>query len=361
MMIYISAFINAVLLSVIFTPITSFIAKKIGAVDLPNNRKIHEKVVPRLGGVAIYLSFLISILIHFDYISKHIRGLIFGSLIIVICGIWDDIKELNYKTKLLFQLIASIVLMSHGVMINKVSILSVDGASFMNLGWLSIPISILWIIGVTNAVNLIDGLDGLACGLATISSVFLFIIFIFTGNPAMALMIIALAGSCLGFLPYNFNPARIFMGDTGSMFLGFILAGMSIQGTVKYATTIIMFIPLLIIGLPLYDTLVTMLRRFIQGSSIMEPDKQHFHHRMLSMGLNQKQVAILSYIVNIVLGILALIILFSDNSNMLIIILAITVITLFMIVENFIFTKKNNNISNSVKTNIELEKEKTDI
>lgn len=343
MNIYLSAFITAVVLSVILTPIICLLAIKIGAVDKPNNRKIHNKIIPRLGGLSIYISFVISVLLHFSYLSKHTKGLLLGSLIIVICGVWDDLKELNYKVKLIFQLVASLTLISHDVLITKVSILSTDGTSFISLGLLSIPITILWVIGVTNAVNLIDGLDGLACGLSAISSVFLFVIFVLTGNTTMALMIIILAGSCLGFLPYNFNPARIFMGDTGSMFLGFILAGMSIQGTVKYATTIIMFVPLLIIGLPLYDTLVTMLRRFIQGGSIMEPDKQHFHHRMLSMGLNQKQVALLSYFVNILLGILAILILFVENISFLIIITIIILIIIFMILENYIFSKKKTN------------------
>ena len=282
---------------------------------------------------------MISVLFNFEYISRHTRGLLLGSLVIVICGVWDDIKELNYKVKLLFQLFASFILISHNVVITKVSILSTDGTSFLNLGLLSIPITIIWVIGVTNAVNLIDGLDGLACGLSAISSIFLFIIFVLTGNATMAMMIIILAGACLGFLPYNFNPARIFMGDTGSMFLGFILSGMAIQGTVKYATTIIMFVPLLVIGLPLYDTIVTMLRRFIQGSSIMEPDKQHFHHRLLSMGLNQKQVAILSYIVNILLGLLAILILFVENISFIIILSIILLILVFMILENYIYTK----------------------
>lgn len=336
---YFLAFITAIIISALLTPFVIIFAKKIGAMDSPNYRKIHSNVIPRLGGLAIYISFIISVLIHFKYISTHIKGLLLGSLIIVICGVVDDIKELNYKTKLIFQFIASLVLIYHDVLIKKVSILSIDGASYLNLGWLSIPLTIIWVIGVTNAVNLIDGLDGLACGLASISSLFLFSIFILTGNTSMALMVIILAGACLGFLPYNFNPAKIFMGDTGSMFLGFILAGMSIQGTVKYATTIILFVPLLVIGLPLYDTLVTMLRRFMQGSSIMSPDRQHFHHRMLSLGLNQKQVALLSYAVNILLGILALIILFLENVNILIIILIVFFIIIFMIIENYIYTK----------------------
>lgn len=339
MLTYFLACITAIIISISITPIVIIFAKTIGAMDSPNYRKIHSTVIPRLGGLAIYISFIISVFIHFEYISIHIKGLLLGSLIIVICGVIDDIKELNYKTKLIFQFIASFILIYHDVLIKKVSILSVDGASYLNLGCLSIPITILWVIGVTNAVNLIDGLDGLACGLASISSVFLFIIFILTGNSSMALMIIILVGACVGFLPYNFNPAKIFMGDTGSMFLGFILAGMSIQGTVKYATTIILFIPLLIIGLPLYDTLVTMLRRFIQGSSIMSPDRQHFHHRMLSLGLNQKQVALISYAINILLGILALIILFLENVNILIIILITFFIIIFMIIENYIYTK----------------------
>ena len=327
-------------LSIAITPLIRILAIKIGAVDKPNHRKIHNKIIPRLGGLSIYLSFVISIFINYNYSNKHIKGLLISSLIIVLCGIWDDIKELNYKVKLIFQLLASLVLISHDIIINRISILSIDGASFIDLGILSIPITIIWVIGVTNAVNLIDGLDGLACGLSAISSIFLFIIFIVIGNTTMALMVLILAGACLGFLPYNFNPAKIFMGDTGSMFLGFILAGMSIQGTVKYATTIIMFVPLAIIGLPLYDTLVTIIRRFTQGESIMSPDKQHFHHRMLLMGLNQKQVALLSYLVNILLGLLTISILFVENINKKVITLIIIFVITFIVLENHIYNKK---------------------
>lgn len=338
---YIHAFITGIILSLLSTPLVIWFAKKIGAVDKPNYRKIHTASIPRLGGLAIYCSFIISTLIHFKYISNHTKGLLLGSLIIVACGILDDIKELNPKTKLIFQAIATLILIIFDISIKKVSILSIDGASYINLGWLSIPLTVIWVIGVTNAMNLIDGLDGLACGLASISSMFLFIIFILTGNTSMALMIIILAGACIGFLPYNFNPAKIFMGDTGSMFLGFILAGMSIQGTVKYATTIILIVPLLIIGLPLYDTLVTMLRRFMQGNAIMSPDKQHFHHRMLSLGLNQKQVALVSYFINIILGLLSLIILFANNIRTIAIVLISFFVLVFVIFENYIYIKRS--------------------
>lgn len=341
MNIYLKAFLIASFLSIVLTPLVKILAIKIGAVDKPNYRKIHTKLTPRLGGLAIFLSFIISILLSFNYSNKSIKGLLIGSFIIVLCGVIDDIKELNYKTKLVFQLIASIVLITHGICITKISILSIDGTSFIDLGVLSVPITLLWLIGVTNAINLIDGLDGLACGLASISSIFLFIIFIATGNNTMALMIIILAGSCLGFLPYNFNPAKIFMGDTGSMFLGFILAGMSIQGTVKYAATIIMFAPILIIGLPLYDTLVTMLRRFIQGESIMSPDKQHFHHRMLSLGLKQKQVALISYLINTLLGLLAISVLFIEDISTNLIVSAFIILAISVILENYVYTKKS--------------------
>lgn len=340
MNIQLKSFLTAIILSLLITPIIRIFAIKIGAVDKPNYRKIHTALIPRLGGLAIYLSFIISVFLGFDYTNKSINGLVIGSFIIVVCGVIDDIKELNYKTKLLFQLIAALVLIAHDICITKISVLSIDGTSFMNLGILSIPITIIWVIGVTNAINLIDGLDGLACGLSSISSIFLFIIFTHIGNYTMALMIIILAGACIGFLPYNFNPAKIFMGDTGSMFLGFILAGMSIQGTVKYATTIILFAPLFIIGLPIYDTLITMLRRFIQGKSIMSPDKQHFHHRMLSLGLSQKQVALISYLVNILLGLLAVSILFIESVNITIIVSTLILIIFFFVLENYVFTKK---------------------
>lgn len=346
--IYLKAFLIAIILSLLLTPLIKILAIKIGAVDKPNHRKIHTNLIPRLGGFAIYLSFVISVFLSFNYSNKSVKGLLLGSFIIVLCGVIDDIKELNYKTKLIFQFLATMALIIHNICITKISILSTDGTSFIDLGVLSIPVTLLWVIGVTNAMNLIDGLDGLACGLSSISSIFLFIIFIATGNNTMALMIIILAGACLGFLPYNFNPAKIFMGDTGSMFLGFILAGMSIQGTVKYAATIIMFAPILIIGLPLYDTLVTMLRRFIQGESIMSPDKQHFHHRMLSLGLTQKQVALISYLINTLLGLLAISVLFIEDISTNIIVSALIILTISIILENYVYTKnrEQKNIEN---------------
>lgn len=341
MNIFLTTFLTSLIIPLLITPMVMVLANKIGAVDRPNsNRKIHTKCTPRLGGLSIYISFIVTIALNYNILDNHLKGLLVGSLLIVACGILDDMKELTYKTKLVFQILAALMLIFNGISIDKISLFMSGSGKYIDLGALSIPITILWVVGVTNAINLIDGLDGLACGLSAISSIFLCIVSISTGNIPVALLLIIIAGASLGFLPYNFNPAKIFMGDTGSLFLGFSLAALSIQGTVKYATTIIVVIPLLTIGLPIYDTLVTIIRRFIQGKPIMAPDKQHFHHRMLSLGLSQKQVALLSYLINILLGFLAISIVFIKDVNIVFILGFIILLTSFIIVENFFYSKK---------------------
>ena len=334
------SFVVAFIFTVVFTPLIRKLALKIGAVDKPNDRKIHLEPIPRLGGLAIYLSFITTILINYNRLDNHIKGLLVGSAIIVLCGIIDDIKELNYRMKLIFQLIAALSLISNNICIDKLTIITSNGLTYLNLGAWSIPITIIWVIAITNAINLIDGLDGLACGLSTISFLFLTIISLSLGNVHMAIILAILIGACAGFLPYNFNPAKIFLGDTGSLFLGFILASMSIQGTMKYATTVIMIIPLFVLGLPIYDTINITIRRLLKGQPITTPDKEHFHHRMLALGLSQKQVAILAYFVNILLGLLAISIIFIDNRDIIVIIVVGTLLIIFAILDNLFYLKK---------------------
>ena len=173
---------------------------------------------------------------------------------------------------------------------------------YLSIGWINIPVTIIWIVGVTNAFNLIDGLDGLAAGIAFISSVTLMIISILNGRLEAAFLTAVLSGAILGFLPYNFNPASIFMGDTGSQLLGFLLAAISIEGAIKSATAFVIAVPILAFGLPIYDTLFAMIRRKVNGKSIMQADKGHLHHRLLDMGLSQKQAVIIMYFISSVLG-----------------------------------------------------------
>lgn len=308
---YISLIVSCIL-SLILTPIVRIIALKLNIVDIPNQRKVHKKPIPRIGGLAIYISFIIGVLLNYRLLNNHLRGFILGSIIIAICGILDDIYSLSYRTKLLFQTIAASVLIYNDIAITAVSLLPTKTSHLYSIGVLSIPLTLLWVIGITNAFNLIDGLDGLACGVSIISSTCLVIIAISTGNAPVALMLCILIGSCLGFLPYNFNPAQIFMGDSGSLFLGFSLAALSIQGTMKYAATLALIIPALVIGLPLYDTITTILRRIRHKQPIMLPDKGHFHHRWLQIGLTHRQVVLLGYLFNTSLGLIAVYI--STNS-----------------------------------------------
>lgn len=295
-------------ISAVSTPIVKKIAFKIGALDIPDgNRKIHKVVTPRLGGLAIYISFILNILI-FMHLNKDILGIIGGASIIVIGGILDDCKGLKPYQKILFQFAAIIVLISFNVSIKNISSSLFTTNNFVPVRYMGILITFLWVLGITNAMNLIDGLDGLASGICIIGSISLFIICVINGRFLSATLILILIGSILGFIPFNFNPASIFLGDTGSQFLGFILASISIQGAVKSATTIVLLIPIMILGVPIYDTLSTIIRRIVHKQPIMSADKEHLHHRLLKLGLTQKQVVLIMYIISIILNIGALII-----------------------------------------------------
>ena len=193
------------------------------------------------------------------------------------------------------------------------------------LGWLSIPISVFWIVGITNAVNLIDGLDGLACGVSTISSMTLLVIALTVSEPDVAVLTAALAGACIGFLPYNLNPAKIFMGDTGSTFLGFILATVSIQGLFKFYTIISFAVPFLMLGLPIFDTSFAILRRLAKGQSPMTPDRGHIHHRLIDMGFSQKQAVAVLYVISAILGLSAVVLTTSGVVKAMLLLVALCV------------------------------------
>ena len=191
------------------------------------------------------------------------------------------------------------------------------------LGWLSIPISVIWIVGITNAVNLIDGLDGLACGVSTISSMTMLVIALTVAEPDVALLMAALSGGCIGFLPYNLNPAKIFMGDTGSTFLGFVLATVSLQGLFKSYAIISFAVPFLMLGLPIFDTCFAILRRLARGQSPMAPDRGHIHHRLIDMGFNQKQAVAILYAISATLGLTAVVLTSSGEVKAIVLLLAV--------------------------------------
>ena len=276
--------------------------------DVPkDNRRMHNHPIPRMGGLAIFLGFLLSTLI-FVPMSSSMRGMLLGGVIIVILGIFDDIYALPALPKLLVQIAAALVAVLHGNVIQVLSNPNIFSENpYWTLGSLAVPLSVIWIVAITNAVNLIDGLDGLAVGVATISSLTMLVIAMLVSENVVALMMAALAGGCIGFMPYNLNPAKIFMGDTGSTFLGFVLATVSIQGLFKFYTIISFAVPFLMLGLPLFDTCFAILRRLAKGQSPMAPDRSHVHHRLIDMGFNQKQAVAILYVISAILGLSAVV------------------------------------------------------
>ena len=302
------AFTVAFLATFASTPLAEKLAYKIGAIDIPkDSRRMHKKPIPRLGGVAIFFGFVASMLC-FAVMTPEYIGIMIGATIIVALGILDDRKPIKAIIKFMVQIVAAVIVAYFGVRIEiftNPNLFSTD--NYLILGNLSIPVTVLWIVAVTNAVNLIDGLDGLAAGVASISSICLLIIALMVSETNTAIFTCCLAGACLGFLPYNFNPAKIFMGDSGSTFLGFMLACISIEGVFKGYAVISFAVPLLIMALPIFDTSVAILRRIKNKKPIMQPDRGHIHHKLIDMGFTQKQAVLILYSISGLLGLSAII------------------------------------------------------
>lgn len=300
------AFAVSLLVAYVMTPPVKRFAEKVGAIDVPrDNRRVHDHPIPRMGGLAIFIGFVLS-LIFFVPMSTKVLGLLVGSVIIAVMGGVDDIVSLNPWVKLAGQIVAALVAIRCGLVFDVISNPNIFAEeTYIEIGWLSIPLTMLWIVGCTNAVNLIDGLDGLAVGVSAISSMTMLIVSLFVSEPVVSIILAALTGACLGFMPYNLNPAKIFMGDVGSQLLGFVLSTASIMGLFKLHAIITFFVPLLALALPLADTSFAFFRRILHGQSPFKADKGHFHHRLLAMGLNQKQVVAVLYGISAVLGLLA--------------------------------------------------------
>lgn len=296
------ALICAVLLAYTLTPIVRVLAFKLGAIDIPrDNRRMHKKPIPRIGGLAIFLSFFVTALLFCD-ISRELLIVLFGGLLMVALGVLDDIYSLNPWVKLLWQLGVAVGTVLCGIRIDRISI----GDEFISLGIWSIPVTVLWIAGLTNAINLIDGLDGLSCGVSTISSIsILFVIIIQGGDFTSALITLILIGACCGFLPFNMNPAKIFMGDTGALFLGYTLSVISVQGMFKAHALISLVVPLIIFALPLADTTFAIIRRLLAGKSPFSADRGHLHHKLVDMGFTQKESVKILYSICGILGLVA--------------------------------------------------------
>ena len=294
-------FLLAMLVSYILTPYIKKLAFQIGAIDKPDQRKVHNRIMPRLGGLGIYIAFMIAVVASLEP-TWDLVGLLIGGTVITIIGVLDDKYQLPAKVKLLGQIVAACVLVLFDIRIEWVNN---PWGGYYYLDLLSIPITIFWVISFTNVVNLIDGLDGLAAGVSAIASLTVILVAIQMGYFDVAVLTAALAGGIIGFIRYNFNPATIFMGDTGSMFIGYMLAAISVYGAVKTATTVALFVPAIALGLPILDTAFAILRRYSNGRPIFQPDKGHLHHRLLAMGLDQKQAVLLMYAITAALGIAA--------------------------------------------------------
>ena len=292
--------------------------------DVPGEaRRVHDHPIPRMGGLAIFLGFIVSMLLFVD-ITQEVRGILLGSIIIVITGVIDDIISLRAWTKFLIQILSAVIAVLHGVVINVVSNPNVfSSQEAIVLGWLAIPLTVLWIVGITNSVNLIDGLDGLAVGVSTISCVTILVVALLVSEPNVALIVAALAGACIGFMPYNLNPAKIFMGDTGSTFLGYMLATVSIMGLFKFYAVISFAVPFLILGLPIFDTANAIIRRVAAGRSPMSPDRGHVHHKLIDMGFNQKQAVAILYAISATLGLTAVVLTSSGEVKAIVLLLAV--------------------------------------
>ncbi|MCR4429775.1 MAG: undecaprenyl/decaprenyl-phosphate alpha-N-acetylglucosaminyl 1-phosphate transferase [Tepidanaerobacteraceae bacterium] len=305
MPLYIYAFLTAMVIAYVTTPGVIKLAWKIGAIDVPRDaRRVHDRPIPRLGGLAIFVAFTAAGILTLPVESSTVKGMLLGGILIVMVGILDDIYCLSPKIKLAGQIAAAGILLLFGLKVEWVT--NPLGGMFY-LGKWSIPITLFWVVGITNTLNFIDGLDGLAAGISAIASITMMLVNLSLHQTNPALVTALLAGASVGFLPHNFNPARIFMGDTGAMFLGFMLSAVAIDGAVKSATAIALIVPILALGLPIFDTAFAILRRFMNGKPIMQADKGHLHHRLMAIGLSQKQAVLFMYSVSLSLGLCSII------------------------------------------------------
>ena len=339
MLTYIVAFCLALLVSAMVTPFVTRLAHVYGWLDIPSEaRKIHSRAIPRVGGIAVVLAFfapILSLALYTNRISdllysdlRLVFGLFVGALCIVGLGVYDDIKGAKAHTKLFGQIFVALGMWCIGF---RIELLGAPLGAAWPLGLLSLPLTIIWIVGVINALNLIDGLDGLASGIALFAAIVLFSVAFADRSVLLCLMTAALAGSLVGFLFFNFNPAKIFLGDSGSMFLGFLLASISIWTQRKGATAAALLIPVLALGLPILDTTLSFVRRVKNGKSPFEADKEHLHHRLLALGLSHRNAVLTLYTVSIVFCVGALALLDNAGTRQTIILSSVVVVAIILI------------------------------
>ena len=316
---YIAAFAVAFGVSIFVTPYCRGISIRLGAIDEPKNRGMHHKPIPRLGGIALVAGFAVTIALMIPFLEElrtmEVAGLFAGGIIIVAIGILDDVYNIKARTKLILQMVAASVVIASGTYIEFVF-----WPFATHLHVFAIPLTFLWIIGITNAVNLIDGLDGLAAGVASICAICLVVLCIISGEPVAVVLSAALAGTCLGFLPRNFSPAEIFMGDTGALFLGYVLAVTSIIGVFKTYAMLSLIIAMLALALPIFDTIFAMGRRVISRQSIMTADRSHLHHKLIDAGLSTNRAVMFLYAISFVCAALAVAIAIQDVRALLVVV-----------------------------------------
>lgn len=284
------------------TPAVGELARRMGVMDEPAARKIHQVAIPRLGGIAIFFGVIVPGLLFLSN-EPAVRGILAGAALITLLGVLDDIRDIRPLTKFLGQLAIAVLLVLHGVNVQN---LSIPGVGILSLGLLGIPFSLLWVVAFMNIVNFIDGMDGLAAGVCAISSITFAIIAISLGRYDMGILAAVVAGATIGFLWHNFHPASIFMGDSGSLLLGFLMAAISLQGFLKGVATIALLIPLLVLGIPIFDTGFAILRRVKNRRPIYAADRGHLHHRFSNLGYSQRQTVVILYSWSALMSLLAL-------------------------------------------------------
>ena len=331
-------FVIALAFAITLTPLARSLGAKLGAFDQPGERKIHRKPIPRIGGIAIFLSFFLSLFVtHFLFrlpetwiiFNRKMAMFLVGGMVVFGVGLFDDFHRIRPLVKLAFQMLGASIAYLGGVHINNLFGLDLESSYAL----MSYAVTIFWFVLLINALNLTDGLDGLAAGVAFFTSAIMTIISIWGGNYPNALLFGALAGTCLGFLRYNFNPASIFMGDGGSYFLGYVIAGISIMNSSKSQVGATILIPLLALGVPIFDTLLAPLRRFFLGKAMFRPDTGHIHHRLVSMGFSTKKAVCIIYAASMILCIFSLFLVNLQNRGIGFFLLSLAIIA-------FLFLKK---------------------
>ena len=327
------------LISALLVPYISDIATYIGALDKPNARKIHKKLMPRLGGLAIYFGFLIGYML-FSKQSIQMNSILIGSFLIILTGVIDDIRPLKAPSKFIGQIAASLIIALYGgITLSEIDAFNIQ----INFGVFTYPLTVLFIVTIINSINFIDGLDGLAAGVSSIFFITISIIAIILNKLAGLDVVLSLImlGSTLGFLVYNFHPAKIFLGDTGAMFLGFIISVISLLGF-KNITLTSFIIPILILGVPIMDTGFAIIRRYLKGEAIYKPDKEHLHHQLLKMRFSQRATVLIIYFINSLFAAASIVYILKDPKLGKLLYLIILIIVLLIVCTTNIISEKNN-------------------